>query len=325
MPDGTRGVAGNFATFWVLAGLSLAPAAVAQAPRDYTPPRTLDGQPDLGGVWSLATLTPMERPRDVATTLVSADEAEEISSRFAQMLFTGVTDPDFTDFGNDTLMQIDGEYRAALIVSPDSGQLPYTPQAQAQSLVEFDRFLNAYDHPEERPMSERCIGGSGSAPMRLFPIVIPREIFQTAGYVLLRTEDVDGTRIIELDGVPPPESVRSVAGYSSGSWEGNTLVVRTTHLRADFPYREGIGRAVQVSEDSVVIERFTRVSADELLYQFTVDDAGLYTSDWLGEYVLRRDPTPVWEYACHEANYSMKGVLLGGRSEQVRAQAPAER
>lgn len=265
----------------------------------------------------------MERPEDVATTHVSEAEAESISARFAQQFYGGVTDPDFTHYGSKSLMAIDGGYRAAFIVAPESGQFPYTPQAQAQSVVEFDRFLNAYDHPEERPLSERCIGGTGSAPMRLLPVAIPRQFFQTDGYVILRTEDVDGTRIIKLDGAPPPASVRSVAGYSSGAWEGETLVVRTTHLRADFPYREGIGRAIQVSEDSVVIERFTRLSRDELLYQFTVEDPDLYADQWLGEYVLHSHATPVWEYACHEANYSMKGVLLGGRSEQARASAAA--
>lgn len=321
MPHGTRGAAITSVALCIWAAAGLAPAASGQTPGDYTAPRTLDGQPDLGGVWSLATLTPMERPEDVATTAVSEAEAEQISARFAQQFYSGVTDPDFTHYGSNSLMAVDGEYRAAFIVAPDSGQLPYTPEAQARSVVEFDRFLNAYDHPEERPMSERCIGGSGSAPMRLFPIVIPREIFQTEGYVILRTEDVDGTRIIELDGAPPPANLRSVAGYSSGSWEGHTLVVRTTHLSADFPYREGLGRAVQVSEDSVVIERFTRLSPDELLYQFTVDDPDLYAEPWLGEFVLRRDATPVWEYACHEANYSMKGVLLGGRFEQARVAA----
>ncbi len=327
MPSRTRNSVRFFAGALLVAMLATGPAgmAAAQNVESYTPPRTIDGQPDFRGVWSTLTITPLERPPDVASTRVGPERAKEIGAQMASMFEQGAVDPDFALFAVDSLIVINGEHRAALIISPEDGQLPYTAHAQQQSEREFQNFIAGYDNPEQRPMSERCIGGSGAAPMRLFPVLIPREIFQTRDHVVIRTEDVDGTRIVYLDGEPPPQEVTSVAGYAAGEWDGDTLVVRTTHLPDSFPYREGIGRAIQISGDSVIVERFTRVAEDQILYQFTVEDPGLYTSAWRGEYLMARQDTPVWEYACHEANYSMPTILVGGRTEQARLAAAKEK
>jgi hypothetical protein len=161
---------------------------------------------------------------------------------------------------------------------------------------------------------ERCLAGLGRAPMRAMPVFLLRQVIQAPDHVLIMSEDVAGLRIIHLSGSSPPSALRSREGYSQGHWDGDTLVIETTHLRADDPVRAHLGRAIIVGPDSVIVERLTRVSDSELLYQFTVRDDALYSGPWLAEYSMQSTHLPTYEYACHEANYSMKGILLGGRS-----------
>ena len=125
-------------------------------------------------------------------------------------------------------------------------------------------------------------------------------------------------RLIHLGAVPPPDVMRSIGGYSVGRWEQETLVVETTHLRADDPARSVTGRPLLLSRQSTITEWFTRVSPTELFYRFTIEDDELYTTPWSGEFSMTRHDGPIYEYACHEGNYSLPNILRGGQAEAAR-------
>ncbi|MEQ1607390.1 MAG: hypothetical protein ABL956_00200 [Hyphomonadaceae bacterium] len=151
--------------------------------------------------------------------------------------------------------------------------------------------------------------------------VIPHQIVQTPDAVVIATEDTDSARIIHLSGAQPPQIMRSRGGYSAGRWEDDTLVVETTHISAPDPTGVVYRGPIPLAEGSRTIERFTLIAADEILYQFTVDDSSLFTAPWSAEYVLRRRPDKFHEYACHEGNYAIVNALtaarLGGESDKA--------
>ncbi len=144
---------------------------------------------------------------------------------------------------------------------------------------------------------------------------LPRQIVQTRDHVVIVSEDGVGLRTIHLRGEPPPDVVRSIEGYSAGHWEQETLVVKTTQFRAEDPARNVIGRPLLLSRKSTITERFTRVSDGELFYRFTVEDDQLYSQPWTGEFSMTRQAGPIYEYACHEGNYSLANSLRGGQAE----------
>lgn len=154
--------------------------------------------------------------------------------------------------------------------------------------------------------------------MRLFAFDVPRQIVQSRDYVMIYTEDPSAARIISLNGSDQPRALRSINGHSVGQWEGNTMSVQTTHFSGTDPTRENAGRVVLIGENSRVIEHFTRVSETELLYQFTVEDSSFYTEPWSGEFSFYSLDGNVYEYSCHEGNYSMPGILRGGQMEAAR-------
>ena len=302
---------------WVLScapTLFVAGVVLAQADTSYEAPETVYGHPDLGGVWATDFMTPLERPSGIESLVVDAEEAGRI---VAAMLATmpGNIDPDFAHYGSTGLARVDGEYRTSVIVDPEDGRMPFT--ATGLELVAWAdrRFGEMFDSAEQRPLAERCLENLGYPPMRALPILLPRQIFQSRETVAILSEDAVGLRLIPLGRQPPPPPLRGWAGYASGRWEGDTLVVETTRLRADDPVRATLGRPVLVGHKTRVVERFTRVSDRELLYRFTVEDVDLYTRPWSGEFTLQRLDAPIFEYACHEGNYSMESVLLGGRRQ----------
>jgi hypothetical protein len=149
------------------------------------------------------------------------------------------------------------------------------------------------------------------------------QIAQTRDHVVIVTERPVGVRIIPLRGQPPPNALRSVEGHSTGHWAGDTLVVQTTHLRGEDPAHLAVPRPLLLSRQSRITERFTRVSATELLYQFTIDDGELYTRPWVGEFSFRwHDDRIFYEYACHEGNYSLPNTLRGAQAAAARGAEP---
>ena len=222
--------------------------------------------------------------------------------------------------------QIDGQWRTSIITDPPNGRQPaLTPEARTQraSLAAFlrpntgtawwlENDLNApgpYDDLELRPHSERCLLGFGSTagpPMLPVGYNNLKRIVQTEDTVMILVEMVHDARVIRLDQEHAPPEIRSWLGDSVGHWEGDTLVVDTTNFR-DTP---ALGQA---SRNLHVVERFTRIDAETLLYQFTVDDPTVWTAPWSGEYIWPASEHKVYEYACHEANYSFGGILRGAR------------
>ncbi|MGH6754581.1 MAG: hypothetical protein ACREDP_20700 [Bradyrhizobium sp.] len=286
--------------------------APAHAQTAYTPPRTADGHPDLQGVWAGHFMTGLERPDDVKDLIVPADQAADI---IAKLSWTpkGVYDPDVDYFMPDKLLSVSGTLRSSWIVEPGDGQLPVT--ALAKSALEKSEDLSdfGFDNPEERPTSERCVTGLGYPPLHDISIVIPYLIVQTPGAIVMVSEDTDPARIIHMTGPAPPEVIRSRAGYSAGHWDGDTLVIETTHIAADDPAGVLERGGMVLARGSHVTERLALQSDTELLYQFTIEDPSFYHQQWRAEFVLLRQDGHVYEYACHEGNGSMVNILTAAR------------
>lgn len=292
--------------------LMLAAIALLAAPalaQETQIPRTPDGRPDLQGFWSSHFMTPLERPEGMTGLIVPRDQSAEALKKMTPDIGE-VYDPEleFNPFPG-TLLEMNGELRSSLLTQPEDGLLPYTALAKAT----MDHFKPEYDNPEDRPGAERCTDSLNYPPYLTNSELIPHQIVQTPTAVVLATEDLDAARIVSLAGPAPPDSVRTLVGQARGVWEGDTLVVTTSHIR--ITDRRGVswrGDAM-ITEDSRIIERFRLLSADELLYQFTIEDPSLYKSPWLGEYVMTRSRRPVYEYACHEGNHALYGILGAAR------------
>jgi hypothetical protein len=304
-------------TLLTLAGIG----AGAQPSSRYAPPRTEHGQPDIQGVWATEFLTLLERPPGVDYLVASPEQARALVAT-ARAQQPPVNDPDVAQ--TDKLALVKGEYRTSVIVDPRDGKMPLS-QAGLDLLARISRSRQVFDGPEQRPLSERCLENLTYAPIRTVPVLLPRQIVQTRDYLVIAAEDAPGPRIIHLNNATRPEPLRTVEGYSLGHWEGDTLVVQTTHFRTQDPSRFVIGRPLLLSGRSSITERFTRVSPSELFYRFTVNDSELYTQPWSGEFSMMLYDGPIYEYACHEGNYSLPNILRGGQAEAAaRAKATAD-
>ena len=303
----------------ILAAYIFSGEGFAQSLDTYQVPRTEFGQPDFQGVWSARFSTMLERPAGMGLPLVlSAEQA----AGFAQAVAAGNagnTDPDIDRFGPPVLAVVNGEYRSSVIVYPGNGMLPYNELGTQMSAHNYFGGIG-YDGPEQRPGVERCIEAWASPPMRAFMYQLFHGFVQTADTIAIISEESVMLRVIHMDGHLRPDAIRSFEGHSIGHWEGDTLVVETTHYSDVIPERATIGRPMLLSSEARVTERFTRTSETELNYQFTVDDPKYYTEPWRGEFSFTRDDSGhIYEYTCHEGNYSMVGALRGARVQEARA------
>jgi hypothetical protein len=290
-------------------------AVVAQKP--YLVPRTEHGHPDFQGIWATAFLTMLERLPGVDGLVATPEQAEKLVAAIRGKM-SPLVDPDVFVHDIGQLAMVKGRYRTSIIVDPPNGRLPYT-KAGLDLVAKINaRNEQQFDNPEERPWAERCLENLGYPPIRTVPVFLPRQIVQTADYVVISNEDVPGSRLIGLKGGSMPDSIRTIGGHSVGSWDGDTLVVRTTNLRTDDPARTLAGRPLLLSPDSRITEWFTRVSDTELVYRYTVEDASLYTQAWSGEFSMTRFDGQTFEYGCHEGNYSLPNALRGGQAEAAR-------
>ena len=287
----------------------------------WTAPHTPDGQPDLQGIWTNATITPFERPKDLAgKEFFTEQEAAEYEK---QMLQSGNRDqrgktPEadvagaYNNFWFERGSKVVPTRRTSLVVDPLDGKVPpLTPEAQKAAATRAEVQRRPPTGPEDMGLPERCIlWPTAGPPMVPSGYNNNYQILQTPGYVVILIEMIHDVRVIPLDGRPHlPQNIRLWMGDSRGRWEGNTLVVDTTNFTDKTHFRGS-------DENLRLVERFTRVSPDTILYQFTVEDPTAFTKKWTGEAPLTRTPGPIYEYACHEGNYSMTNVLSGARSAE---------
>jgi hypothetical protein len=327
---------------------ALAADAKPAAKTAYKAPRTVGGQPDLQGNWSNASLTTLERnaatygdrlvmtPQEVAKA-----EGAEADARAAGNAptdpnlkvsdlpvdcgrgFTGVNcgyNSGWVDPGS-TVMRVHGEPRTSFITSTANGRIPSTkPGVTFSRGAALRPGMSRDDNPETRSLGERCLMSFGQSTG---PVMLPQlynntyQFVQSKDALAINVEMVHDTRIVRLNQPHRTDGVRPWMGDSIGHWEGDTLVVETTN----FPRQQAM-RGVSW-ENLKVTEKFTRVADDRLLYQFTVEDPTVWDKPWGGEYEFAASNGGVYEYACHEGNYALEGILAGARNDERIAAAKA--
>lgn len=307
---------------------------------DYQPPRLQDGTPDMQGIWTNASVTALERPPHLSSLIVGGDAARswEVGAQADSRRDANPTDPDapalaagsadgvrgynrfWIDFGTQ-VAKINGQYRSSWLVEPRNGRLPWSQSGGMRATQETMRAYGTADNPEVRTAGERCIigyGSSGGPPMMNVLYNNNYQIVQTPKTVAILVEMNHSARMIRIGGTHRPKEMRAWLGDSIGQWEGDTLVVKTRHFHPGASVRSGIRHRFYMSENAAVEERFTRVSDDEIFYEFTVDDPEIYRQPWKAEMVLNRTKGPIYEYACHEGNYALPNILAGARREEGR-------
>lgn len=304
---------------------AVASAQSHTAKASYVPPRTAAGQPDLEGIWNNATITPLERPAGLTKAFFTPAEA----AAYEQSFNADQNNRDRRDGGGavdvaraynqawfDRGNRVVESLRTSLITSPADGKIPYAAQA-LQRLAAAARYASQHpaDGPEDLSLTDRCIlWYTAGPPMLPGPYNDNYQILQTPGYVVIVVEMIHDVRMIPLDGRPHlPARVRQWMGDSRGHWEGNTLVVDTTNFSPRTKFRGA-------TENMHLTERFTRTGPDTISYEFTVADPATFSQPWSGEVPMNRAKGPIYEYACHEGNYGMAGVLAGARAEEKKKQ-----
>ena len=301
---------------------------------EYTK-ETWFGDPNLQGVWTNASLTTLERPDYFESLEISDDAAmtaRQSSEEFNQTLDNPYAQGETPESGGDVggynvawmdpgsdFFKLNGKYRSSIITYPESGKLPRRLTRWAIEGPSIYRMFTRADHPEERSLGERCVvgfGSSGGPPMLNVLYNNHYQIVQSPGYVMIMVEMNHDARIIRLDSDHNPDNMKPWLGDSVGWLEGQTLVVKTKNHHPQQKFRAAIRHQILMMEEAEVTERFTRVSKDEILYQFEVNDKKAYRDVWKGEMPLRSTKSRIYEYACHEGNYAMANILAGARAEE---------
>jgi hypothetical protein len=289
--------------------------------------RTPDGQPDLQGVWSNSTLTPLERPAEFRDKPVLTDQdaaayQKRILDQANRDRRDGEGDTDvgrgynelFFDRGGG-LVRVDGTIHTSIVIDPSDGRIPALT-AEARARQERDRaYARAHpaDQASDRSLPERCLYWSTAGPPMLpGPYNNLYQIYQTPGYVMIQSEMIHESRIIPLDGRPHlPSSIRQWTGDPRGHWDGQTLVIETTNFNDKTNFHGA-------DENLKVTERLTRVAADRIVYRFTIEDPTAFTKPWTGELTLAATTDRIFEYACHEDNRALPDILAGARAQEKK-------
>ena len=308
----------------MVAALCMAGSAlVAGQSKSSAVPRTPDGKPDLQGVWDFRTITPMERPKELANkaTLTEQEAREwEAQNRRNQdqrdkgnartvngQESNNDVERAYNDFWWDFGTNAVKTRRTSLVVDPPDGRIPpLTDAAQKRATERRNRGERLAEGPEDRNIGERCILGFNAGPPML-PSAYNNnvQIVQTKDYVLIHNEMVHNARTVPLGPKATPNAP-AWNGYSRAHWDGDTLVVETKGF-------SGLTSFPNSSEKLQLVERFTRTDADTLIYRFTVTDPSTWTKPWTAEVPMTRSNEMMYEYACHEANYGMENLLKGAR------------
>jgi hypothetical protein len=312
----------------------LATPAFAQSMPMANPPRTSDGRPDLQGFWSNQSVTTLQRPANIPKLVLTPQEAAEFEKKFSwnvneasQRGLVDVNKPPPSGAGSDfattgynafwldhgrRYATVKGEIRSSWLTDPPNGRLPAKPNAaRTQNAGGYGTF----DGPETRPLAERCIisfSRSAGPVMQNSLYNNTYQIVQAPGHVMINVEMNHDARIIPIakDRASAKHMTGAIQpwfGDSVGWYEGDTLVVETTNVNPR--------QRAQMSPTGVLTERFTRWSDTDVLYEFSVDDPEFYTATWKGEMALHRSKEPLYEYACHEGNYALPGILAGARQD----------
>jgi hypothetical protein len=301
-----------------------ASTAAAKTAKAWTQPRTPDGQPDLQGVWTNATITPFERPGALADKAFLTEEETAALEKQAAARRESADDArrpgdvgSYNDFWFDSGTKVVSTRQASLVVNPENGRVPLKPEAEKKR----DFNLTNADAFETMSPWDRCIsrGPGGMIPAGYNNAY---QIVQTPGYVVIVYEMIHESRIIPLDGRPHlNQSARSWTGDSRGRWDGRTLVVETTNFNGKgwitTNAASGRIRGVPHSEALHLVERFTRVDADTISYEITIDDPQAFTRSWTVSIPLSRDDQyQIFEYACHEGNHAIEATMRAARADE---------
>jgi hypothetical protein len=323
------GSIGVIATLVVVPSISQTLLAQSRSTAKAAIPRTPDGKPDLQGAWSFANVTPFERPSELGekTTLTEA-EAQALEEQAAarnkgdegrQRGTAADVGRAYNDFWYDRGTRAASTRQTSIVVDPPNGRVPaVTAEAQerASTRAAARKQRGPADGPEDRSLGERCILGFNAGPP-FAPSAYNNniQITQTKDYVVVMTEMVHDARIVPLDGRKHlPTSVRPWMGDSRGRWEGDTLVVETTNFSDKNLYRNA-------TPNLKLVEKFSRLDADTLIYEFTLNDPATWAAPWTGRVPLEKLDGVLYEYACHEGNLGMEGILKGTRADESAAGA----
>lgn len=285
-----------------------APDAAAQA--GLAIPRTSEGRPDFQGIWSSRWLTPVERPPGVSELNLEDAAARKLTLEIlARAERNNPLDPELASPDATSLAIVRGQSRSSLIIDPPDGKLPYTDQGRLAARS----YISGLDHPEQRMTTERCLGGVGWAPLQIRSASMLHRIVQTPAHIVVQTEAYDDTRIIPVGSSPRPFPILQPGGESLARWENDALIIETQYLDPDFSTH---GIVTVTSPMAKIIERLEFNGPDELVYQYTIVDPPYYSRPWTAEYSMVRTSEKMYEFACHEGNYSLSGMLSGARREE---------
>jgi hypothetical protein len=323
---------------WLLSTLLLVTSGLVSA-QDWSIPRTPEGTPDMQGIWTNASQTPLVRPAEFGEKgFLTADEATEQMQKWRDQYNQLGQDIDpergpptdgNSDFGynsfwwdpRDAAVEINGQFRTSIIISPANGQIPYIGGERADNSLRSQwrarEGVEPYDAPELRPLAERCLltFSSGSGPPMMPTLYNGNyQIVQTEDHVMILVEMVHDARIIPIDQSHRDTNFEKWMGDSVGFWDGDTLVVRTKDFHPQQSFRGS-------SNQTLITERFDLIGEDKIKYAFTIEDPLTYSQPWTGELAMNRKSTEeaMYEYACHEGNYAFKGIMAGARKTEADA------
>jgi hypothetical protein len=302
----------------VVTALTGAPELSAQAPSKpanaWRVPRTPDGRPELQGFWTNITATPLQRPPEFGTRqFLTEEEAAEYERTAIDRVIQSLSaenriGADLNDIYMDRRRVVE-DRRTALIIDPPDGAIPaLVPQTQKRPSI-------SSEGPETRTLDERCLLGVAFGSSSASPPMVPNpinlnfyQIIQTPHYIVILSEMIHDARIIRMSGTHVPSAISLWLGDSVGHWEGDTLVVDTTHVSPKARWSTSGGLHV--------VERFTRTDSNTIRYRFTVEDPNTWPRPWSAEIPFKATDTSIFEYACHEANYTLGNILRGARVEE---------
>jgi hypothetical protein len=308
----------------VLAQAGRTPAGATAAPA-----RLPDGQPDLQGIWGFATVTPLQRPKEYAgRDTLTPEEIAKLEEQAVRDQFVDRPPPPGNP-GAYNRFWIDAGTKAAtdrtsLIVDPPDGRVPeLTPQGKQREAALTEKGKIAAG-PEDLTSWDRCILGFNAGPPMIgggYNAYV--QLFQTPTHVAVLTEMVHDARIIPIDGRPSlPAHLRQWKGDSRGRWDGDTLVIETRNFRPEGTGTLSLrGLGLSPDENLRLTERFRRIDADTLQYEYTVDDPTVWSRPWTVSMTMRKSDQPIYEYACHEGNYGLSGILSAARAGEKSAAA----